>query len=64
MGILGLYGSGLAVLYGSEDSGQMKMGREVAGECCPPWMAGCLGQLGLAQRAQRSGKIGGGREAY
>jgi hypothetical protein len=31
---------------------------------CPPGMAGCSEQFGLAQRAQIAGKLGRGSEAY
>ena len=33
MGILRLYGSGSAALYGSETTGLRKVGREMVGEC-------------------------------
>lgn len=41
----------------------MEGGGEVVEDGDPPGIAGCSGQLGLAQGAQPAGKMGGGRKA-
>ena len=64
IGVLEFYGFGPALLYDSEASGLMKVGRELEGEWRSPEIADRLGQLGMTQRAQQAGKMGGGREAY
>jgi hypothetical protein len=53
MGILRLYGSGPAVLYISGASSPVNVSKE---------LAGCSEQLDLVQRAQKAGKVGGGRK--
>ena len=64
IGVLGLYGSISAGLYGSGCVAQIKVSREMA-ECRgPPVLAGCSGLLSLLQRSQQAGKKSRRREAY
>jgi hypothetical protein len=52
MGILRLYGSGSADLYGSETTGLRKVGREMVGEWRYAWAIRLLREYWSAQRTQ------------
>ena len=64
LGIFGLFGSGHSGLSASGASGPMKVAERWQESGGLPGLPGCSEQLGLAQRAPRAGKVGGGREAY
>ena len=57
MDIFGLYDFGLAVMYDSGALEQMKLGAGVTRKLMSIEKAGGSEQLGLAQRAQNTGKL-------
>ena len=63
--ILGICVSGSASFFGSGATDRMKVGRERQQKNgCLPEVAGSSWQLGLLQRTQQAGIMGGIKEAY